>query len=482
MKLGRNQQCHCGSGKKYKKCCLEKDEKSERLKQRVMNIDFQNLFISGPYKKCPNTTCQSENSFGVFMPIEGASSYSRKCKVCKHEAAFPLPEIKKKILYLDQFVISNLIKLLDKDHPSHSTIKTDPFWEKLFVKLEKASKSQAIVCPDSFYHRDESLTGSIDFRLMKRLYEHFSSGKTLYPSLVVEKFQIIEHFKSWLEGKKHKFELDPQHISFGSDLHTWSVGMRVSVGGNPYPGQIESLQKTNATTKNDLGEIWKRWQEEKHVKFENRVKEEALGLGKGLAQAAQQFVVRRNNAMARVAAGENYEMELDDFMPPMSNEVVESIVSICRSKKIDETQIPVTVAKYFNDVNALLEVPVVRISSVIFAGWAHRAAMGKKEPPKSTADVQFISSYLPYCDALFVDKESAQLLREFPKNTPEYLRIQEFPAKIFSLRNKDDFLNYLDEVVAEIPAEQMEILKDVSGDSYNNPYWEIIENEKRELR
>jgi hypothetical protein len=26
-KLGRNDPCHCGSGKKYKKCCLDKDQK-----------------------------------------------------------------------------------------------------------------------------------------------------------------------------------------------------------------------------------------------------------------------------------------------------------------------------------------------------------------------------------------------------------------------------------------------------------------------
>ena len=26
MKVGRNEPCPCGSGKKYKKCCLAKDE------------------------------------------------------------------------------------------------------------------------------------------------------------------------------------------------------------------------------------------------------------------------------------------------------------------------------------------------------------------------------------------------------------------------------------------------------------------------
>ena len=28
--LGRNDPCHCGSGKKYKQCCLSKDEAAER--------------------------------------------------------------------------------------------------------------------------------------------------------------------------------------------------------------------------------------------------------------------------------------------------------------------------------------------------------------------------------------------------------------------------------------------------------------------
>jgi tetratricopeptide (TPR) repeat protein len=29
-KIGRNDPCHCGSGKKYKRCCLEEDQQGER--------------------------------------------------------------------------------------------------------------------------------------------------------------------------------------------------------------------------------------------------------------------------------------------------------------------------------------------------------------------------------------------------------------------------------------------------------------------
>ena len=30
MSLGRNEKCHCGSGKKYKNCCLQKDLEEQR--------------------------------------------------------------------------------------------------------------------------------------------------------------------------------------------------------------------------------------------------------------------------------------------------------------------------------------------------------------------------------------------------------------------------------------------------------------------
>lgn len=107
MKIGRNDQYHCESGKKYKKCCLEKDEKRARLKQRVMKISRRD-FISGPYKKRPNPGCLAEDAFGVFTPIEGSRGYSRECIRCGHEQGFSFPNIKKKIIYLDQFLTSAL--------------------------------------------------------------------------------------------------------------------------------------------------------------------------------------------------------------------------------------------------------------------------------------------------------------------------------------------------------------------------------------
>lgn len=48
MKIGRNDQCHCGSGKKYKKCCLNKDTNS--VPQEVIKY-FQKVRAEQEYLK-----------------------------------------------------------------------------------------------------------------------------------------------------------------------------------------------------------------------------------------------------------------------------------------------------------------------------------------------------------------------------------------------------------------------------------------------
>ncbi len=46
-KLERNDPCHCGSGKKYKKCCLEADEETSLSVPEFMSKsdDFEDDFI-----------------------------------------------------------------------------------------------------------------------------------------------------------------------------------------------------------------------------------------------------------------------------------------------------------------------------------------------------------------------------------------------------------------------------------------------------
>jgi uncharacterized protein len=43
MKIGRNDPCHCGSGKKYKQCCMVKDAPGGSTKKK-----FKATWLSGP--------------------------------------------------------------------------------------------------------------------------------------------------------------------------------------------------------------------------------------------------------------------------------------------------------------------------------------------------------------------------------------------------------------------------------------------------
>lgn len=428
-------------------------------------------FIVEPYKKCPE--CRTKKSFGVLMLLAGSKRYTRKCFQCGYEEHYDLPNLKKKIVYLDQFVISNLVKLLDQSHPSHLKVKSDPFWEALFIRLEKALKSQAIVCPDSFYHRSESLTGHADFRQMEKLYQHFSNSKTLLPSEAVQMRQIVQHFEGWIEDRKVEFNLNPENILFSKGLHDWVVGMQILVNRGLFPDEIEKQQANNMKVRAYWQDVWDKWQSQKDVKFAERVREEASSFWPIFMK---EMTVKQGRLIEGIATGEAYD--IDDILQPLSFDVLAALPKIAEEKGLQGEEITEVLVRYMRDTDAFLDVPRIRISTVMFSGLAHRAASGKKHPPRSVVDIGFISSYLPYFDALFVDKESASLLKEFPKNTPSHLRLQEFPAKVFSLNNKDDFLDYLDQLITEVPESQIKILKDMCGESYANPYWAIIESEK----
>lgn len=46
-KIGRNDPCHCGSGKKYKRCCQQKDEAARRLTREANNAELRADFEAG---------------------------------------------------------------------------------------------------------------------------------------------------------------------------------------------------------------------------------------------------------------------------------------------------------------------------------------------------------------------------------------------------------------------------------------------------
>ena len=62
-------------------------------------------FIMTPYLPCPKCGVQE---YGVLSVSD--TRCQRRCRACWYTGTVYLPEIKKKIIYIDQFVFSNFVK------------------------------------------------------------------------------------------------------------------------------------------------------------------------------------------------------------------------------------------------------------------------------------------------------------------------------------------------------------------------------------
>jgi hypothetical protein len=84
-----------------------------------------------------------------------------------------------------------------------------------------------------------------------------------------------------------------------------------------------------------------------------------------------------------------------------------------------------------------IEIPSVRLYGELWGSFARsrRPALADANP-SAAEDVHFISSFLPYCDAAFIDNDMCALL-------PQSKLFQSLKTKVFSLNTKDKFIEYL---------------------------------------
>jgi len=66
-----------------------------------------------------------------------------------HKPFYRLPELRKRVIYLDQFVISNLMKLDNPGVKGHERIVAEPFWRELRDLLFQLRQLRTICCSDS---------------------------------------------------------------------------------------------------------------------------------------------------------------------------------------------------------------------------------------------------------------------------------------------------------------------------------------------
>jgi hypothetical protein len=73
--IGRNDPCHCGSGKKYKKCHLEKDETADRKQREKAALNAAKVASERAEKESK----ESKSGEGTqAKPKQGSESWAQK--------------------------------------------------------------------------------------------------------------------------------------------------------------------------------------------------------------------------------------------------------------------------------------------------------------------------------------------------------------------------------------------------------------------
>jgi hypothetical protein len=415
--------------------------------------------ISPPWRTCPSC---GKDDFGVHIISD--SRLMRRCRDCWHKQFYRLPELRKRIIYLDQFVVSNLMKL---DHPGvkgHERVVALPFWRELRDLLFQLRQLQMICCPDSGSHEEESRISQHNAEL-KKTYEALSGGITFQAFDSIKSQQIGELARAWSERREAQYDFDPRRV-LSKHPNEWNERFYLACGDNPFivPAQLKLYR---AALHTDVARLFRDvWAKDKRS-FRYWYDLERFGYQGHLGNAVVRSGKERLEAILAYRPGTEISLkDLEKTLPSFAENLLATVQRIMRFPRDGGERSGEEISRLeteFGKANRIAEAPFVRVQSLMFAAMAMRAAQGQKEPPDegTTTDIETVAHLLPYCDAMFMDNRCRSLLLDVPKD----LRPPE-TARVFSLNIKAQYLDYLRSIRDGITAEHVAAIREVYGDDH----------------
>jgi hypothetical protein len=418
-----------------------------------MEFDVRDL-IMRPYRHCRSCGCETLGLMSV-----GPSSVHRRCATCLESASSPLPEIVKKVVYLDQFAVSDMMKTLDPASPSHGRVPER--WLDLFSLVDRLVKLQLIVCPDSEAHRDESSLHPETAKL-RRLYEHLSTGVSFLPFEQIRDRQVHALFESWVDGAAPPATAHDAARVSRPDLHGWTDVMRVSVDlGLDFSADIVRGRDQTADA---MAPIYERWGTER-LAYSDIQQRELRGFSEAVVAAYRQWATRMSAAEAGILLP-----DYESLVPGSLVRLVDSLMRSLGARGVVDGERMSTVLRFFAETD-LSAVPVVHITSHLWASVARDVGAGARPPETSVfSDFRVISSLLPYCDAMLLDRACVGMLR----NNPLRGIVEGHGCEVFSPRDFDAYMDYLRGIEANADPAHLSLVSEVYGPDWPTPFTTIF--------
>ena len=421
------------------------------------------MFITGPLSPCSRCGQRQLGSLPITDNV-----HTRRCGNCFHTEREHLPPLQKKLIYLDQMVFSGIAKELDPDQ-REETRRRDGFWLEAFDQIDRLKKLQLIACPESPIHERES---SLDDRYELKwrcLYEHLASGVSLRSPDEVLMTQLGEAFEAWSTDRDPDWDrISRKNVTHGG-LDRWDARVRISVNMRHWSGRIARRRDSRDRAHDTLVQLWEHWASEGQMSFDERLREQVHVV----ADAALQAYVSYFQRLRRMPIGEKELVDPLELRPGWPVQLVMWLLGRLKQEGVGP-EVRLTEAARFLRSRPALRAPQNYLESLLYAGLARRAGLGQKCVGRGTPnDIKFISAYLPYCDAMFIDNEFAQLLSE-PPVAPKV----NYATKIFSKRTRRDFLSYLAGLEAEADPDHVDLVVRTYGESWTEPYRTMLEHER----
>jgi len=419
-------------------------------------IDLRKM-ISGPFKACPKCGQHEYGVWGIY-----GKRVLRRCRACSHRDFVTLPPIRKKIIYLDQFVISEFAKLKNPNARGHKAIAANPFWQEFYDLLVELRELQLICCPDSWSHQQESRISGMNADL-KQMYEQFSGGITFKNFPDIEAQQVYELAHAWAEQREPAFDYSPRNV-LSADPNEWNNRFFITFGDSPFVDD-SAIQSSRQAVHQAVAEIFReKWAVEKQS-FEYWYEQERADHQIVAGKKAQQAAADRNEAVAAMVSGAPHSLDLLEkiLLSPEENlfQGIAMILSRTADGGIRSREDANELMRKFIFATKINDAPYNKLEALMWAVIAMRAGGGQKDPPNEgmATDIKTVSRLLPYCDAMFVDNECRSLLSNIPGKLKPGLA-----ERVYSMQTKEQFLAYLRSLKQNLSEEHIAGLKEAYGD------------------
>ena len=381
-----------------------------------------------PWSRCARC---GEDRFGFLSG--GDHSIVWRCSNCRYRVDEPLPEVEKKVIYIDQFVFSELFKL---KAGTRREDKLTPFCQEVDALLHRVVHLQQAVLPHSNIHQSETIVSAWP-RALREAYEAIGGDMRFEDTSDVQMREITEFAAAYVEQRGPVLNFDVDEILRGA-RNKWLPNIRVVVNADysRFASGTRQRRESTGVSVNELMDNWRTHQ----LGFDDVLQIELNGYHHSRIEALRAF----REIYERAEAAGDFMAIMNQSMSPICREL-SMLDRLFRKAGIPEQSRDIARDSFWRwERNS--EMPFGRILAHMFAALAGQVQAGRKKGVSAgfMNDVEAVAAYAPFVDAMFIDKECALLLTQ-----GRHRKELQYRARIFSLTNRDEFLDYLRAMEAE---------------------------------